>query len=170
MIRAIWAQSRDRVIGDGQSMPWHIPEDLAFFKETTGTGAVVMGSKTWDSLPERFRPLPNRTNYVLTRGDKEFPGATVVHSVEEMRDQAAEFWVMGGGQVYATFMDHTDELIITEVDAELATVVPGAVHAPAIDPEIFGEPEVLIDWRTSEKGTVAGSPARFRMLRYTRKR
>lgn len=167
MIRAIWAQSRDGVIGNGTDMPWHIPEDLAFFKETTGTDAVLMGSTTWQSLPERFRPLPNRRNYVLTRGNKEFPGATAVHSAQEMNAQESEYWVMGGGQVYAAFMDVAEELYVTEVDVELSGL-PGAVFAPQIDPSVFGAPEVLVDWRLSAKGTVNGGPARFRMVRYTR--
>ncbi|MGO1834016.1 MAG: dihydrofolate reductase, partial [Actinomycetaceae bacterium] len=73
---AIWAQSLDRVIGDGASMPWHIPEDLAHFTRVTSGSPVVMGRRTWLSLPERFRPLPGRTNIVLTSADPAgFPGA-----------------------------------------------------------------------------------------------
>src|SRR5690606_3303315 len=63
----IWAEAHGGVIGAGGGMPWHVPEDLAHFKETTLGTAVVMGRKTWDSLPERFRPLPGRENIVITR-------------------------------------------------------------------------------------------------------
>ncbi|MCU1477450.1 MAG: Dihydrofolate reductase [Subtercola sp.] len=80
-IALIWAEARGGIIGDAGTIPWHLPEDLAHFKELTTGDAVLMGRKTWDSLPERFRPLPGRRNLVLTR-DPEWTvvGAEVVHS------------------------------------------------------------------------------------------
>ena len=66
-IGLIWAQARNRVIGKNGVMPWHLPEDLAHFKRVTLNHPVVMGRKTWDSIPPRFRPLPGRTNIVVTR-------------------------------------------------------------------------------------------------------
>ena len=72
MLGAIWAQSLDGVIGDGVAMPWHVPEDLKHFKEVTIGSPVVMGRRTWESLNPKFRPLPGRDNYVLSR---KAPGA-----------------------------------------------------------------------------------------------
>ncbi|MBB1037522.1 dihydrofolate reductase, partial [Dietzia natronolimnaea] len=66
-VRMVWAQARGGVIGDGRDMPWHIPEDLAYFKQATTGRPVVMGRATWDSIPARFRPLPGRRNIVCTR-------------------------------------------------------------------------------------------------------
>ena len=78
-ISLIWAQAADGVIGEAGSIPWHLPEDLAHFKELTHGGAVIMGRRTWDSLPERFRPLAGRRNIVITRQkDWSVEGATVV--------------------------------------------------------------------------------------------
>ena len=65
-VQLIWAQARDRVIGADGKLPWRLPEDMALFRELTTGGTVVMGRRTWESLPERFRPLPGRTNVVLT--------------------------------------------------------------------------------------------------------
>jgi len=67
MVRMVWAQARDGVIGDGAAMPWHLPADLAHFKQATLGRPVVMGRATWESLPDRFRPLPGRRNIVCTR-------------------------------------------------------------------------------------------------------
>lgn len=79
----IWAEARGGAIGRDGTMPWHLPEDLAHFKHTTWGAPVIMGRRTWESLPERFRPLPGRENVVVTRaGDLETPGATAVASLE----------------------------------------------------------------------------------------
>lgn len=79
----IWAEALDGAIGRGGDMPWHLPEDLAHFKRTTLGAPVIMGRRTWESLPARVRPLPGRSNIVVTRDDSyEAPGATVVDSLE----------------------------------------------------------------------------------------
>ena len=66
-IQLIYARAANGVIGKDNTMPWHLPEDMAHFKDLTRGSAVIMGRKTWDSLPARFRPLPGRTNIVVTR-------------------------------------------------------------------------------------------------------
>jgi dihydrofolate reductase len=128
----IWAQSRDGVIGIGGQLPWRLPEDMALFRELTTGGAVVMGRRTWESLPERFRPLPGRTNVVLT-SDPEWSadGASCAGSVAEVLSRHDALWVIGGGAVYTSFLPHADRLVVTEVDL----TVDGDTWAPAIGPE-----------------------------------
>ena len=106
MIGLIWAQARGGVIGDGGGIPWHIPEDMKFFRETTAGATVVMGRKTWDSLPSRFRPLPGRTNIVVTR-DRAWqpdgaPGVLVQH---DLTLPDGDVWVIGGGEIYRYRME-----------------------------------------------------------------
>jgi dihydrofolate reductase len=133
-IGLIWAESAGGVIGKDGVMPWHVPEDLAHFREVTQSGAVIMGRKTWDSLPPRFRPLPGRRNIVITRQTEwAADGAHVVHSLEEALALApAEgeaVWVIGGAEIYALAMPVADRLEVTE----LRTSVEGDTVAPVID-------------------------------------
>ena len=126
----VWAQARDGVIGAGGGLPWHLPEDLALFRRLTMGSTVVMGRRTWESLPERFRPLPGRTNVVLTSDPAwSADGATPAASVEEVLDRYGSFWVIGGGAVYAAFLPYAHRLVVTEVD----TVVAGDTWAPPLD-------------------------------------
>jgi dihydrofolate reductase len=129
-IALIWAQARDRVIGADGELPWHLPEDMALFRRLTMGSTVVMGRRTWESLPERFRPLPGRTNVVLTRdGDWTADGARTAASVEQVIGEHGSLWVIGGGAVYSAFLPHADRLVVTDVDL----AVPGDTWAPAID-------------------------------------
>jgi dihydrofolate reductase len=129
----VWAQAQDRVIGRSGVMPWHLPEDLRHFRQTTAGATVVMGRTTWLSLPERFRPLPGRRNVVLSRQDGfSAPGAIVRRSLEEALAGASadeRVWVIGGGQVYTAAMPWADRLVVTEIDA----AVDGDTRAPCID-------------------------------------
>jgi dihydrofolate reductase len=130
-IALIWAEARGGVIGHDGGIPWRLPEDLARFRELTTGGTVVMGRRTWDSLPERFRPLPDRRNVVVTRqGGWGAPGTDVVHSVAEALGSADDetVWVMGGGDIYRQALAAADRLEITEVDLD----VEGDTLAPAI--------------------------------------
>jgi dihydrofolate reductase len=134
-VALIWAEATGGVIGQGGGIPWHLPEDLARFRELTSGGTVVMGRRTWESLPERFRPLPGRRNVVVTRqAGWEAPGADVVHSVEDALGAAAgaasgeTIWVMGGGDIYRQAVAVADRLEITEVDLDIA----GDTLAPEI--------------------------------------
>lgn len=128
----IWAQARGGVIGAGGGLPWHLPEDLKAFRERTTGSTVVMGRRTWESLPERFRPLPGRTNVVLTTDpDWSAEGAHRAGSVAEVRGRDEPLWVIGGGAVYAAFLPHADRLVITDVDL----TVDGDTWAPPLGPE-----------------------------------
>jgi dihydrofolate reductase len=132
----IWAQTRDGVIGANGAIPWHIPEDLAHFKEITLGHPVVMGRKTWDSLPEKYRPLTGRRNIVVTRNpDWSGDGAERAPSLEDalkMTDPD-EAWVIGGAEIYRLAMPYATEIAVTLVETD----VPGDRVAPAIDPERF---------------------------------
>ncbi len=134
-IGLIWAQARDGVIGKDGVMPWHLPEDLAHFKRTTLSHPVVMGRRTWDSIPPRFRPLPGRRNLVITRqADWSAPGAHAAASLQDALQQcdgAAQVWIIGGAQIYAQALPLADEVVVTEIDAEF----DGDAFAPALGPE-----------------------------------
>lgn len=128
-IALIAAVSRNGVIGHGNELLWKLPEDLQFFKRVTMGHPVLMGRKTWDSLPPKFRPLPGRTNIVVTRqADWHAPGAVVAHTFEEAIERALESvaddphasraYVIGGAQLYAVAMPHADELVMTEIDRD----------------------------------------------------
>ena len=129
MIGLIWAQAHDGVIGADGGLPWHLPEDLALFKRLTMGSTVVMGRRTWESLPDRFRPLPGRTNVVLT-SDPTWcaDGAHRAGSVAEVLAAHPSVWVIGGGAVYDAFLPHADRLVVTEVDL----AVDGDSWAPVI--------------------------------------
>jgi dihydrofolate reductase len=118
----IWAQARDGVIGKGGVLPWHLPEDLAHFKRVTMGCPVIMGRKTWDSLPPKFRPLPGRTNVVITRdADWSAAGAERAASLPQALALCADHpqaWVIGGAQIYAQALSLADSVEITEIDAD----------------------------------------------------
>jgi dihydrofolate reductase len=137
MISFVVAVSRNGVIGDGGGLPWHISTDLKRFKEITMGKPVVMGRKTWDSLPKR--PLPGRRNIVITRQQGyQAPGAEVVRSAEEavaLCAAEAEIAVIGGGEIYRLFWPLVDRLYLTEVDLEVA----GDTHFPELRPEEWQE-------------------------------
>lgn len=121
-ITLIVAAARNGVIGQGDALPWRLPEDMKFFKATTMGHHVLMGRKTWESLP---KPLPGRTNVVVTR-QPEFvaAGARVVGSVEagvELAANAAEdeLFVIGGGQIYEQLLPQADRIYLTRVDADV---------------------------------------------------
>lgn len=175
-IGMIWAQARGGVIGAGGTMPWHLSEDLKHFKRTTSGAPVVMGRRTWESFPPRFRPLPGRTNIVVTRDDGyAADGAVRAASLEEGLALAREdlarrgqegpgaadgmLWVIGGGTLYAAAMDVADLLVVTEIDLE----VEGDTRAPAI-PGSFTQSsaEPARGWHEADSGL------RYRILTYAR--
>ena len=127
----IWAQARGGVIGADGALPWHLPEDLKLFRERTTGSTVVMGRRTWESLPERFRPLPGRTNVVLTSDPGwSADGARRAGAVDDVLDEVGDVWVIGGGAVYAAFLPHADRLVVTDVDLS----VEGDTWAPPVGP------------------------------------
>jgi dihydrofolate reductase len=130
-LAVVWAQARNGVIGRDGTLPWHLPEDLAHFRQLTRGATVVMGRATWESLPDRFRPLPGRRNVVLSRQPVyEAGGAEVRRSLAQaLADAEGPVWVIGGAQVYAEAQQLADRLVVTEVDLQ----VEGDAHAPALD-------------------------------------
>ncbi|TLP77097.1 dihydrofolate reductase [Nesterenkonia sphaerica] len=160
----IWAQARSGVIGAGGAMPWHVPEDLAHFRHSTQGCPVVMGRKTWDSLPERFRPLPQRTNVVITGDAATFgrltdSGALPAHSLPEAVEIAQSHaggahtvWIMGGGSVYAEAVDAGIAQLasVTQLDLDAS----GDTYAPRLDPEqwVLVESEPEQGWQISSTG------------------
>ena len=117
MVSIIVAIAQNGTIGDKNSLLWHIKEDMRFFRTTTSGHAVIMGRKTFESLGSR--PLPKRTNIVITRQDVMFEGALTAHSLEEairMADGDEEIFVIGGAQIYAEALKVADRLYITRVE------------------------------------------------------
>lgn len=118
----IAAVAKNRVIGKDNTLIWNIPQDMAHFKALTSGQTVVMGRKTWESLPPRFRPLPGRRNIVISRqADYAAPGAEVATSLEaalKLASTAEQAFIIGGEQIYTQAMAIADRLEITEVDLE----------------------------------------------------
>lgn len=137
-INLIWAQARHTsgraVIGHNGSLPWHLPEDLAHFKALTSGWPVIMGRKTWDSLPAKFRPLPGRSNIVITRQREwQAEGALRVASLEEalqLAGKTPEVWVIGGAQIYAQAEPLATRIEVTEIAHDF----DGDAYAPTLGP------------------------------------
>jgi dihydrofolate reductase len=133
-LHLIYARSRNGVIGKDNQMPWHLPEDLAHFKRITLGQPVIMGRKTWDSLPPRFRPLPGRLNIVITRqADWQADGALRAGSVQEaMRlcADAPDAWIMGGAEIYRQAEPLAHTAVVTEIERD----VEGDAFAPELGP------------------------------------
>jgi dihydrofolate reductase len=150
------------VIGRDGGIPWRIAEDVARFKALTTGHAVVMGRRTWESIPERFRPLPGRRNVVVTRNpDWSAEGAERAVSLEEalrMLEGAPRVYVIGGGELYAAALPVADELVLTEIDL----AVEGDTFFPDWDRGAFGE--ASREPRVSENGTS------FAFVTYVRRR
>lgn len=123
-VSLIVAMDAERGIGRNNDLMWHLPADMKFFKEKTSGQIVVMGRKNYDSIPERFRPLPNRENVVLTRNtDFEADGCKVYHSLNEClvafeNENERTVFIIGGGEIYRLALDHdvVDEMYITHVN------------------------------------------------------
>lgn len=134
-VTMIAAVARNGVIGDGRAMPWHLPEDLKFFKRTTMGHPMVMGRRTFDSMGV----LPGRRSVVVTRQpDWSAPGVEVAHSLPDALALVADdeqVFVVGGGEIYRQAMPYAVRLLVTEVDQTPA----GSVTFPAIDPRVWVE-------------------------------
>jgi dihydrofolate reductase len=144
----IWAQSTSGVIGRAGGIPWQLPEDLIHFKALTMGHTVVMGRRTWESLPAKFRPLPGRRNVVLTQQTGfTAEGATVVRSLAEALTDP-DSWVVGGEQIYTLAMPRASRCEVTEVDIDLPRD-DGDVVAPLLDETWVG---TTGEWETSRTG------------------
>lgn len=169
----IWAQAENGVIGKGGVMPWHLPGDLAHFKRITLGAPVIMGRRTWDSLPKRFRPLPGRPNIVVTRnGEWTADGALVVDSPEAALALASAqvisqpgaaapewVWVMGGGELYRQTLPLADRLEVTRIAGEVA----GDTRAPELGPDW-----VAVPGEDDAPQLDAASGLSYRFVRYER--
>lgn len=133
--------ARNGTIGRDNALLWSLPEDMKHFRATTMGAPVVMGRKTWASLPERFRPLPGRHNIVLSRQPGfEAPGASVVAGLDEAlalarRGGAPRVFVIGGAQIYREALPRADELLLTEIERDY----DGDAHFPPFGREAFVE-------------------------------
>jgi len=163
-IGLIWAEAHDGVIGADGGMPWHVPEDLAHFKALTLGAPVVMGRRTWESFPARFRPLPGRRNIVITRQD-DWTDAGAERSASlgaalALADEGApeRIWVIGGGQLFQEAIELADLLEVTELDV----AVEGDTLAPDRAGWISAATDPVDGWHTS------GSGIRYRFLRLVR--
>ena len=169
----IWAQAEDGVIGRDGGMPWHVPEDLAHFKQLTLGSPVIMGRATWDAFPPEYRPLPGRRNIVVTRNDGwSADGAERAASLDEAlglaaAEQPKTIWVIGGGKIFARTIGEADLLEVTEL-RHPDGFDPRAddVRAPSIAPELFGVTSVdPVDGEYVSRGGM-----RYRFVRFERLR
>ncbi len=125
-ISLIAAVSRNMVIGKNNDLPWRLPDDMKYFMQTTSGHHVIMGRKNYESLPEKFKPLPNRINIVVTRqNDFHASGCKVVHSIQSAINLAkeageSELFIIGGAEIYMSTLPVADLLYLTEIKANIA--------------------------------------------------
>jgi len=135
IISMIAAVSKNRVIGKNNDLPWKLPDDMKFFMEKTKGHHAIMGRKNYESIPHKFKPLPNRTNIVVTRQEHfNAPGCIVVDSVERgleiaRHNQEVEAFIIGGAEIYKLGMSYAHRLYLTEINAE----IPGDTFFPQYD-------------------------------------
>ena len=134
-LHLIFARAANGVIGKDGGLPWQLPEDMAHFKRTTSGHPVIMGRKTWDSLPPKFRPLPGRRNIVVTRqlhwqADGAVRASTLEEAVAQCGD-ASDAWVIGGAEIYQQALPLAQTAVVTEIHADY----DGDAFAPALGPQ-----------------------------------
>jgi dihydrofolate reductase len=121
MISLIVAVSEGNVIGKDNKLIWHLPADMKFFKEKTTGHCIITGRKNYESIPEKFRPLPNRTNIVITRqSDYNAPGTIIVNSVEAALEKAKEtnddeIFIIGGAEIFRQSLHLADRIYLTKI-------------------------------------------------------
>ncbi|MCU1531601.1 MAG: dihydrofolate reductase [Arthrobacter sp.] len=157
----VWAQTSTGVIGKDGGMPWHLPEDMLHFTRLTTGHPVIMGRKTWESFPDRYRPLPGRTNIVITRqeGWGETPAAEGAIAVRSLDDALLEsqfapghetVWILGGGEIFTQSMDLADVAVVTTID----TTAEGDTFAPELGYDWTEDGSLPSDgWLTAANGT-----------------
>lgn len=157
VVSIIVAVARNGVIGRQGGLPWRLRDDMKYFADTTMGHTVVMGRKTYESIPEKFRPLPGRKNIVVTR-DRQWiaDDVKVAESLEDALELAGEgeVFVIGGGEIYAQAMGFADRLYVTEIDAEVEGDVvfpPYIVGWREVKREPHVEGEWHYDWVVYEK-------------------
>lgn len=166
ILGAVWAQAENGIIGRNGDMPWYAPEDLAHFKEVTLGAPVIMGRKTWESFPPRFRPLPGRLNIVVTSSVDEpterdgaawvadIPSA-VEYALNHAQD-AETVWVLGGANIYEQTLALTDIPGVVDGRVSLVerTVFTGSIQGDTSAPVVSGEwsQSAVSDSQRSERG------------------
>lgn len=136
MISLIVAVADNNVIGKDNKLIWHLPADMKFFKEKTTGHCVISGRKNYESIPEKFRPLPNRTNIVITRQkDYPAPGTIIVHSLEDAIKKAKEtgdeeIFIIGGAEIFIQSMRYADRIYLTRIHHSFE----GDVFFPDLNP------------------------------------
>lgn len=159
-ISVVVAMDQNRVIGFDGEIPWKLNTDMEHFVKLTTGKAVVMGRKTYDSIPPRFRPLKKRVNVILTR-DKKFqaPGCKVIHSVKAVIEMSNRFeiCVIGGGEVYKLLLPYATTVVITHVD----TKVKGDTYFPSLNGD--WDETLLFVQKADEKNQFS-----FSVRKYTR--
>ena len=143
MIGLVWAQSTNGVIGRDGTLPWHLPEDMKHFRTLTAGATVLMGRRTWESLPPRFRPLPGRRNLVLSRTPQE-DVETFPDLPQALAAATGDVWVIGGAAVYRAALPYADRLMITEI----REFFEGDTHAP----DVGRSPHSVGAWQESSTG------------------
>lgn len=142
MIKIIVAYDKNFLIGDGDNIPWNLPEDMEHFKESTERKSVIMGRKTWDSLPSKFKPLPNRFNAVVTRKKIEPPlyydptepywGNSIDSCIKASHKnvEGEDVYIIGGGEIYRNALENNlvNEIIASEIKGSYK----GDVHFPNV--------------------------------------
>lgn len=137
-INLIYAKSANNVIGDMGNLPWSIPEDMQYFMHMTNQCTVIMGRKTWESIPVQFRPLKSRKNIIISNNPKYIAiGATVCDTVNQAIASAdtEEVWIIGGKLVYDLFLGRATRAFVTEIHEDY----DGDTIAPTLDPSIWNE-------------------------------
>lgn len=141
MIALIAAIAQNNCIGKSNTLPWHLPEDLLHFKKITTGKIVLMGRKTWESIPEKYRPLPNRKNIVITtQSDFVVPeGVETYHSINDalLAHASEDIFIIGGATIYTQTIGLADTLYITHVNQ----IVDGDAFFPDVDHNIWKETE-----------------------------
>ncbi|MBS1682668.1 MAG: dihydrofolate reductase [Bacteroidetes bacterium] len=140
-ISIIAAVAQNRTIGKANDLPWRLPDDMKYFMQTTQGHHVVMGRKNYQSLPEKFKPLPNRTNIVISR-QKNFSaqGCIVVNDLPtavslSKQNNETELFIIGGAEIYSLALPITDKLFLTEIKAE----IEGDTFFPAFEKNAWQE-------------------------------
>ena len=160
VITYVVAADRNRAIGKNGEIPWHVPEDLAFFKDSTRGGAVIMGRKTWDSLPRK--PLPDRDNIVVTSGpERDEDGAHFTGlegALERAKASGKDILVIGGEEIFRAMMPVADRVLLSHVDLE----VDGAdTFFPELD---------MFEWREASRETLRAKDPHCVAIEYVRTR
>ncbi len=143
MIGLVWAQSSNGIIGRDGTLPWHLPEDLKHFRTLTAGATVLMGRRTWESLPPRYRPLPGRRNLVLSRTPQEGV-ETFPELAPALAAVSGDGWVIGGAEVYRAALPFADRIVVTEIQEPFE----GDTRAP----DVGGAPDSVGEWRESSTG------------------